>query len=159
MNQSQDEKDDEISSYLIDQFVNLSRVLTGYDRVELLGTGMAGQYYRTISRVYKEAVLRLLFEAKAIFEVYGEQHPDFEGQIRKRILGDIVFGPVAKNIIQLWYMGSYTNFSDPAQTTYIISPDAYVNSLIWQAAGSHPAGAKYPGYGSWSLEPRPETRD
>ena len=157
MSQVQDEKNQEMSGYLLDQFVNLSRALTGYDKVELLGTGMAEPYYQTITGIYQESVLRLLFEAKAIFEVYGEGHPDFEAQVRQRILRDIVFGQMAKNIIQLWYMGSYTNYNDPAQTTYIISPDAYVNSLIWQAAGSHPAGAKYPGYGSWSLEPQPET--
>jgi hypothetical protein len=157
MSQQQGEKQEELSSYLLGQFVRLSRALTGYDQVELLGTGMAEQYYQTITGIYQDSVLRLLLEANAIFEAYGEQHSEFEGQIRQRILENIVFGQIAKNIIQLWYMGSYTNFNDPAQATYIISPDAYVNSLIWQAAGSHPAGAKYPGYGSWSLEPRPES--
>lgn len=154
MNQTQESQGAEIASYTLDQFVNLSSVLTGYDRVELFGTGMAETYYRVITDLYQGTVLRLLFEAKAIFEVYGEEHADFENQIRARILQGIEFGQVAKNIIQLWYMGSITNFNDPAGTTNIISSDAYVNSLIWQAAGSHPAGAKYPGFGSWSLEPR-----
>lgn len=154
MNQTQGVKDAEMSNYLLDQFVNLSRVLTGYEKVELLGTGMAEAYYSAITGIYKETVLRLLFEAKAIFEVYGERNPDFENQIRTRILQDIEFAQVAKNIIQLWYVGSITNFNDPAQTTNIISPDAYVNSLVWQAAGSHPGGAKYPGFGSWSMKPQ-----
>jgi hypothetical protein len=156
MNQTQEVQGIETADYLLEQFVNLSRVLTGYDRVELLGTGMAESYYRAITGVYKEAVLRLLFEAQAIFEGYGEQHADFENQIRTRILQGIEFAPVAKNIMQLWYLGSITNFNDPdpSTNTWVISPEAYVNSLVWVAAGSHPAGAKYPGFGSWSLKPQ-----
>jgi hypothetical protein len=156
MNQTQGEKGAGTSDYLLEQFVDLSRVLTGYERVELLGTGMAEAYYRAITDIYKETVLRLLFEAKAIFEVYGEGHPDFEEQIRTRILQGIEFAQVAKNIMQLWYVGSITNFNnaDFSTNTWVISPEAYVNSLVWEAAGSHPAGAKYPGYGSWSLKPQ-----
>lgn len=156
-------KDIEISNYVLDQFLNLSHVLTGFSRVELLGTGMAEEYYRAITNVYKEPVLRLLFEAKAIFDVYGERGADFELQIQKRIIEDIEFAQIAKNIIQLWYLGSYTNYNDPAplifKEAYIVSPDAYRNGLIWQAMNSHPAGAKYPGYGSWQLPPHSESND
>ncbi|HEX8119400.1 MAG TPA: hypothetical protein VF521_19130 [Pyrinomonadaceae bacterium] len=155
MSQTEGVKGEEVSGYLFEQFVNLSRVLTGYERVELLGTGMAEIYYRAITGAYHEAVLRLLLEAKAIFEVYGERHPDFEQQVRARIFQSVEFSPIAKNIIQLWYLGSITTFDGPNPSATIISPDAYVNSLVWEAAGSHPAGAKYPGYGSWSLPPQP----
>jgi len=156
-------KDEEISNYLLEQFLNLSRVLTGFEKVELLGTGMAQQYYLEIKRVYKETVIRLLFEAKAIFEVYGEHSPEFESQIRQRIIQDIEFAQIAKNIIQMWYLASYTNYNDPAPLVYkeshVVSPEAYQNGLIWEAANSHPPGAKYPGFGSWSLEPVSETKD
>ena len=158
MGEAQNKKDEEISNYLVEQFLNLSRALTGFEKVELLGTGMAQEYYREITRIYKEAVTRLLFEFKAIFEVYGERSPDFEKQIQKRIIENIEFAQVAKNIIQLWYLGSYTNYNDPAplifKETHIVSPDAYQNGLIWQAMNSHPAGAKYPGFGSWELPPQ-----
>ncbi|MBC7911540.1 MAG: hypothetical protein H7Y30_13615 [Pyrinomonadaceae bacterium] len=156
-------KDEEISDYLLEQFLNLSRALTGFDRVDLLGTGMAEPYYREITRIYKEPVIRLLFEAKAIFEVYGEHHPAFEDQIRQRIIEDIEFAQIAKNIIQLWYLGSYTNYNDPAplifKAAYIISPEAYQNGLLWPNMGSHPAGAKQPGFGSWNLEPQTVKQD
>jgi hypothetical protein len=156
-------KEEEISNYLLEQFLDLSRVLTGFEKVELLGTGMAQKYYLEIKSVYKETVIWLLFEAKAIFEVYGEHDPEFENQIRQRIIQDIEFAQIAKNIIQMWYLASYTNYNDPAPLVYkeshVVSPEAYQNGLIWEAANSHPPGAKYPGFGSWSLEPVSETKN
>lgn len=155
------QKDEAISGYLLEQFLNLSSLLTGFDKVELLGTGMAEEYFREITRVYKEPVMRLLFEAKAIAEVYGERDPGFEDQIQKRIIEDIEFAQIAKNIIQMWYLGSYTNYNDPApllyKAAYVVSPEAYQQGLIWEAMNSHPQGAKQPGFGSWHLPPRPET--
>jgi hypothetical protein len=163
MSEATDKRDKEVSGYMLEQFVQLSCVLTGFDKVELLGTGMAAEYYRAITRVYKEPVLRLLFEARAIIEVYGEESADFAAQIQQRIIQDIEFAQIAKNIIQLWYLGSYTNYNDPAPLIYkeahIISPEAYQNGLLWQAANTHPAGARQPGYGSWQLPPRAELED
>lgn len=163
MNEATDKKDEEVSGYVLEQFVQLSHVLTGFERVELLGTGMAAQYYRAVTRVYHDAVLRLLFEARAIIDVYGEAGQDFAVQVQKRIIEDIEFGQIARNIIQLWYLGSYTNYNDPAPLIYkeahIVSADAYQNGLIWQAANTHPAGARQPGYGSWQLPPRAELND
>lgn len=156
-------KTEELSGYMLEQFVQLSSVLTGFDKVELLGTGMAADYLRAIKGVYHDALLRLLFEARAIIEVYGEESQDFAVQIQKRIIEDIEFGQIAKNIIQLWYLGSYTNYNDPAPLIYkeahIVSADAYQNGLIWQAANTHPAGARQPGYGSWQLPPQTELND
>ena len=37
--------------------------------------------------------------------------------------------------------------------TRIISAEAYMEGLLWRAAGTHPQGAKQPGYGSWSFPP------
>lgn len=163
MSDATDKKDEELSSYMLEQFIQLSCALTGFDKVELLGTGMAAEYLRAITSVYHDAVLRLLFEAKAIIEVYGEESQDFAVQIQKRIIEDIEFGQIAKNIIQLWYLGSYTNYNDPAPLIYkaaqIVSPDAYRNGLIWENANTHPAGARQPGYGSWQLPPRAELND
>jgi hypothetical protein len=164
MSQAEDKrKDEEVANYALEQFLNLSRVLTGFERVDLLGTGMAEAYYQAITGVYQEAVPRLLLEAQAIFTVYGEKHPDFKKQIRTRIIEDIVFSQLAKNIIQLWYIGSYLNYNDPAPLAFkpatFVSPEAYENGLIWQVAGSHPPGAKHPGFGSWHLKPRPELKD
>ncbi len=38
-------------------------------------------------------------------------------------------------------------------TPVVVSPQAYVESLVWKTFDGHPMGAKPPGYGSWSLRP------
>src|SRR6266850_3452664 len=111
MNDERDRKaDQKIANYFLDQFLNLSRALTGFEKVDLLGTGMARQYYDEITRLYKETVIRLLLMAKAVSDVCGKNKHELEKQIQKRIIEDIEFGPIAKNIIQMWYLASYTNF-------------------------------------------------
>jgi hypothetical protein len=156
-------KNEEVDNYLLEQFLRLSCVLTGFERVELLGTGMAEAYYQAITNVYHDAVSRLLWEAQAIFEVYGEEHPDFNGQVRTRIIEDIIFSQIAKNIMQMWYIGSYLNYNSPAPLVFkpatFVSPEAYEQGLIWVVANTHPPGAKHPGFGSWHLEPRTELKD
>jgi hypothetical protein len=151
--------DEKIANYLLNQFLNISSSLTGFEKVELLGTGMAQQYYEELYRLYKDTFIRLLFIAKAVNDVCSEDQQECEKQIHKRIIGDVEFGQIARNIIQLWYMASYTNFNDPTSPSYIISPEAYSNGLIWQAMNSHPPGAKHPGFGSWSVPPHSETPD
>ncbi|NNH33825.1 hypothetical protein C9413_32005, partial [Rhizobium sp. SEMIA 4085] len=36
----------------------------------------------------------------------------------------------------------------------VVSPDAYIEGLLWKAIGAHPAGAKGPGFGSWAFPPK-----
>jgi hypothetical protein len=39
-------------------------------------------------------------------------------------------------------------------TTFVVSPAAYTEGLLWPTIGANPAGAKGPGYGTWSVPPR-----
>jgi hypothetical protein len=45
----------------------------------------------------------------------------------------------------MWYNGNWGQ--------NVVSGQAYIQGLIWDAAEAHPPGAKQPGYGSWAIPP------
>lgn len=146
-----------------DAFLDLSALLTGFDRVYLLGTGVADSYLQTLEDVLPEDVLSDLFAA---FEALppGEGRED---AVARDILGDPTVGPVAQNLIILWYCGAWTALPDdwrdahgtsPKDTDRVISPEAYVAGLQWAAAGAHPMGARQQGFGAWAVAPEGVTR-
>lgn len=82
------------------------------------------------------------------------------------------FHGLAQRIIMMWYTGNWTTMNglkkekkenekegrDPNTRnefgrTAAVSAEAYKNGLIWTVAKTHPAGAKQPGYESWSIKP------
>ena len=66
-------------------------------------------------------------------------------------LEDKYLRPISQQLILMWYTGQW-NFGEP--DTYVISKEAYIESFSFRAAGSHPAGAKQPGYGTWQFPPQ-----
>jgi hypothetical protein len=139
-------------------FLDLSALLTGFDRVQLLGTGVADSYLQTLEDVVPDAVLSDLFAAYEALPTDGAR----DAAVARDILGDPTLGPVAENLIILWYCGSWTALPDdwrgahgssPLDTDRVISPEAYVAGLQWTAAGAHAMGARQQGFGAWALEP------
>ena len=78
---------------------------------------------------------------------------------------------VARTLIQLWYNGTWSPLSvgwytanaaripnppDLANlgSTYVVSAQSYIESLVWTAANTHPMGAKQPGFGTWAEPPK-----
>ncbi|MGG7519517.1 hypothetical protein ACQ3G6_16695 [Allorhizobium undicola] len=141
-------------------FLSLSAELTAFTRFDLLGTGLAELYFATLEKVVGQTITDRLLGA-------FEGLPPSPAQERVRalrlaILGDELLGDVARALIKLWYSGTWfqlpTDWSErfgphPNDTTFVVSPEAYVEGLLWKAIGAHPAGAKAPGYGSWKLPP------
>ena len=85
---------------------------------------------------------------------------DVEKKVEKKILNDGRYGPVARNIIRLWYLGAWSQLpqewrNDYGATSYdtdhIVSPQAYRQSLVWVAGEAHPMGAKQQGFGAWAM--------
>jgi hypothetical protein len=147
-----------VSSDRSERFINLSALLTGFERAQLLGTGVADQYLRTLEEVVCDQVLDDLLHAYERLPT-GEQS---EAAVRSEILDDADRGPVARNLITLWYSGTWRALPDdwrrahgasPLDTDRVVSGEAYVAGLQWVAAGAHPIGARPPGFGSWALPP------
>jgi hypothetical protein len=132
-------------------------LLTGFGRVRLLGTGMLDEYLKAVDDVLPAGMLDELLAVRD-----GLPEDDREAAAEGAILDDATFGPVARNLILLWYCGTWTPLPEdwrashgasPLDTHRVISPAAYLAGLQWVAAGAHPAGARQQGYGAWAVPP------
>jgi len=141
-----------------DEFLALSQLLTGFDRLSLAGTGQTDSYLHLLDDVLPAGVLDdLLAAAGSLPEGAGR-----EAAVGPAILDDPKLGPVARNVILLWYRGTWTALPDawhaaygssPLDTDHVVSAAAYQAGLQWLAAGAHPAGALQQGYGAWGSPP------
>lgn len=145
------------------RFVALSVVLTGFDDAELWGTGMVDPYLNWLrSVVGDQRTGDLLSASQATIDAAGGKPAVLERLFLMNILEDDALGPLARNLIVLWYLGQWNQLpadwrdlhgASALDQTCIISPEAYVQGLAWKAIHTHPTGAKMPGYGSWALPP------
>jgi hypothetical protein len=140
------------------QFLELSALLTGFDRVSLLGTGMTDEFVGALDAVLPAGTLDELLAAHAMLPDGGDR----EAAAAASILEDAKLGPVARNVILMWYCGTWTALPDAWRTAYgtspldvnrVVSAMAYQAGLQWVAAGAHPAGARQQGYGAWAQPP------
>lgn len=146
-----------------ERFLTLSALLTGFESVELLGSGVAQEYYKQVSSIIGNNIFQqLLVTSSLIIERYGNNEDALETAIRREILANVKLGPVAKNIIQLWYLGSWMQMpqswrirygNNPGDITKVVSSQAYQEGLVWSVIDAHPPGAKQPGFGSWAHLP------
>lgn len=145
-------------------FLAFSAALTGFTAFELEGTGLAEAYLETCEAVVGDDIVDELL--KAYRRVQGDPDTDASAsarRIRHQILSDEKLGPVARNLIKLWYVGTWYELP-PAWSeafgareknyAFVVSPAAYTEGLLWVTIGANPPGAKAPGYGSWAHPPR-----
>lgn len=151
---------------LLERFLAFSAEVTAFSPFDLQGTGQAESYLSSVTDVVGDEVLGELLDA------YGRAADESPGDpaARARLLYRDVFsseklGPIARNIIKLWYVGVWYELP-PEWTegfgalgynaTFVVSPAAYTEGLLWRAIGANPPGAKAPGYGSWASPPHLE---
>lgn len=128
-------------------FLDLSVTLTGFSEFHLLGTGLSDTYRTALETIVPTHVLHRLLN---------------ENSEPATLLADQDLGPVARNVILMWYCGTWTplpeewrerNGTSPLDTRHVISAEAYRSGLQWVTAGAHPAGAYQQGFGAWALPP------
>lgn len=141
-------------------FVALSALLTGVDEVRLLGTGQAEVYLATLEAILPATIIDELLGCFMALPTRGR-----EAAAESEILADARLGPIARNIILMWYRGVWVqlpvvwraNFGTlPGDENRLISGTAYQAGLQWDIAGAHPMGARQQGYASWALMPTME---
>jgi hypothetical protein len=142
----------------LDRFLAFSAEVTAFSVFELRGTGLAEVYLNATDEVVGPALIDELLDAWTALPSTAPR-PDL---LRGHIFGDAKLGPIARNIVKLWYVGTWyqlpTAWSEafgPTQkdVTFVVSPTAYVEGLLWTAIGAHPSGAKAQGFGSWADPP------
>jgi hypothetical protein len=145
-----------------EQFVEFSAEVTGFTAFELFGTGMADTYLDEVvtKRIGADRLRKLLAAYSGIKPVTEQKVRT--SRMRREIFGDEELGPIARNIIKLWYLGIWEALPQGWVETYgpiddnkgfTVNASAYVEGLLWVAIGANPPGAKAPGYGSWAHPP------
>ncbi|KXX68483.1 hypothetical protein [Flammeovirga sp. SJP92] len=145
------------------QFLQLSVKLTAFSEFQLQGTGQLEEYYDAVYQIIGEKnMIQLLTTFDEIQDDTGSDEVAFDKQFRAKVLSDEKLGPITRSIIKLWFVGTWyqlpKSWNDTFgllenDKTYVISPSAYKEGLLWPTIGSHPMGAKAPGYGTWSAPP------
>ncbi len=146
-----------------DAFTAISAVLTGYSKAELHATGCGEDYWHQFRQVTPEPILReFLSHAVALEKTFAKDLEAGASEVRRIYLSSDRLGPLARSLIQLWYLGQWVPLSQDWCRKYgvsrfnvskIISTRAYKEGLVWDAIGAHPVGAKPQGYGAWAMEP------
>jgi hypothetical protein len=148
-------------------FLAISEVLTGFSTAELWSTGMLDIYYYTVMKELDQEQLRAFF--KVSVDILGDAatmhqriREEFipiprDSKIRPK-LQELPFQGLAQRIMLMWYNGIWTSIdgnsaATPSISTYMVSTAAYINGLNYATAETHPAGARQPGYNSWSKAP------
>ncbi len=133
-------------------FLRISTYLTGFNEVELQGTGMVQTYYDVVQKKMGQETLTCFYEAiDGIFQ-QNKTEAQINEAIAAQLIPDAAYNGLAKKMITMWYEG---NWIEDAATfnAEVISAESYIQGLMWEAAETHPPGAKQPGFGSWAQLP------
>jgi hypothetical protein len=151
---------------LPERFLAFSAEVTAFSIFDLQGTGQAEAYLSAVRDVVGEEVLGELLDAYGRAADESADDPAARaGLLYRDIFSSEKLGPIARNIIKLWYVGVWYELPPEwtesfgvleKNVTFVVSPAAYTEGLLWRAIGANPPGAKAPGYGSWSAPPRIE---
>ena len=149
---------------MLDGFLALSAALTGFGTFQLRGTGQAEAYLATATAILGTATMRALLTAADEAQASaGGDTARHEAELRRLVMSDDRLGPVARNIIRMWYVGTWYQMpkawreaygSSAQDQDHVVSPISYTEGLLWPAVGGNPAGAKPAGYGMWAMPPR-----
>ncbi|MCD4534265.1 hypothetical protein LRP67_09250 [Nocardioides sp. cx-169] len=149
---------------VLEAFLELSATLTGYSRFRLRGTGQAEPYLETTRDASGDGVLAdLLATSTQVHAAAAGDEGVLDRGLRARILSDDRLGPVARNVIKMWFVGTWyqlpqewrdAHATRAPDATHVVSPASYTEGLLWPTIGANPPGAKGQGYGTWSSPPR-----
>lgn len=128
-------------------FYALSSELTGFSEFELYGTGVGDSYFAMLN---EQAGNELVTAVLKNYQTLDKDTNDLKAHVAK-LVDSHTFGPVMRSIIKMWYLGNwYPLYPENQGDATVVSSQAYVESLVWRVMGTHPMGAKQPGYATWS---------
>jgi hypothetical protein len=129
----------------ITSFVGLSQVLTGIPRSKLAPsidpTPVAPTYLETLQQKAGATLTQELLQKYESLRSEGKS----DEEIGKTILSDPTFGPPARNIMKMWYLGSWIGT--------VISSQSYTEGWVWKVMQAHPMGYSVFHFGYWAENP------
>jgi hypothetical protein len=145
---------------MIERFLDFSAEMTAFMVFDLWGTGQAEAYF---TMAVERAGTSTLGQLLDVYQAAPREPQDArEHHLRAQIFDDKKLGPIARNIIKMWYVGIWYSLPEEwhkdnggqREKDIMVSAAAYTEGLLWPAIGAHPPGAKAPGYGSWTGPPQ-----
>jgi hypothetical protein len=146
-------------------FLDFSVAITGFSKFHLRGTGQVSLYFETIRDIIGGEMFGELLQTFHDIKTKAEFNDDqsiLTLRLRTDILGSEKLGPIARNIIKLWYVATWYELpqdwrnvfgTKEKDQTKVASPEAYPEGLLWPTIGVNPPAAKAPGYATWSEAP------
>ncbi|MFL5782831.1 MAG: hypothetical protein ACJ760_16055 [Thermoleophilaceae bacterium] len=148
----------------VHDFVAFSAAVTGFREFDLHGTGQAEEYLSTVAGGAGADVLDGLLAAWTRVRDEAQDDDTLTATLlRREVFSDPTLGPVARNVVKLWYVGIWYELPRAwidacgaleRNYTFMVSSSAYVNGMLWTAIGGNPPGARGPGFASWAGPPR-----
>jgi hypothetical protein len=146
----------------LEEFLNLSTILTGFNKVELQGAGVGREYLNLLVRAAGD---KFCFEMWGLIRNIFAAHPDLherERAVEATFLHDPKYQPISRNIMLLWYSAIWYQLPPEWTALYganaldqdqVVSATAYSEALIWKTFHAHPPAAKPQGFAAWALPP------
>jgi hypothetical protein len=134
---------------MLEDFIALSGVLTGNKELDRT---IAQQYLLKISAdVHGHKLGDLLRTFREIKAAGG----DVVKGISQRIMNDETLGPLAQQIIVLWYTSALHRKDNKGNDVWDFSndPNEYFSGLIWSVIHAHPLGLSGGYFGHWKYPP------
>ncbi|GAB1541911.1 hypothetical protein NUACC21_45840 [Scytonema sp. NUACC21] len=145
-------------------FVELSGILTGYSATHLMPVidpiGIAKVYWeflQTQTEVSQDLINQLLKIFEDIKAQPGIKYEEKVKAVKEKILDDSALLPVARRIIRLWYLSTWYTSEPPKELGQVVSMNAYIKGLAWEAIQAHPMGYSELTFGYWAEKPKQTT--
>ena len=151
----------------LSNFVNLSAILTGYQPSDLYDDfdpqPVAIEYLAMLKSKVDAATVSNLISTFANINAQATStttESEFVAEIQTQIINDAQMGPVALNIIRMWYLSIWYDMDQTPPITglstgTVVSMNAYTKGLAWDAGQAHPMGYSEMHFGYWETEPPP----
>jgi hypothetical protein len=140
---------------VFDDFLALSRILTGVDNLDV---DLGRQY---LDRLNSSPFNPLLSQILKRFQGLRDE-PDVVEQVKKQIVADDFLRPTVCQIILLWYTSSVQDNlgMDPpvAPVMRFGTQEEYFSGLAWTIIGAHPPGLSGGYFGHWRYRPDNEPK-
>jgi len=131
----------------IDQFLALSRILTGEPSLDQV---LAAQYLQRLKDKYAIPMQNIL---AAFGKIAADEHAAFE--VKRRIIADSSLQPLAQQMINIWYT---SEFVGPDGKPNAGTRDQYYHGLLWKVILAHAPTDSKQDYGYWATPPAIEKK-
>jgi hypothetical protein len=137
---------------LLPSFIKLSEALTGVSPIDM---NLASEYLERYA-THPQLTAKLPKLVQAFREIYRENTPPSEADLKQRIMQDGELRPAAEQLIYLWYVSAFflPPTADAPKSVWLYdSAEQYERGLLWSVIRAHAPMTHGGPYGYWADAP------